>query len=148
MLLRTDPFRDLDRLGQQKGRQGTAARPAVIAKGAGRESDSLVVEFDLPGVRPESLDIDVERNMLTVSAERHGRADETELVAAERPTGLFSRQLVLGDNLDLEQIKAEYDGGVLRLRIPVVVAKPQPRKISVTTTNRSGSSGEQAKITS
>ncbi|MFL6131255.1 MAG: Hsp20/alpha crystallin family protein [Nocardioidaceae bacterium] len=147
MLLRTDPFRDLDRLAQQTVGRGTAARPAVMAMDAWRENDSLVVEFDLPGVRPESLDIDVERNMLTVSAERPGRADGAELVAAERPTGLFSRQLALGDNLDLEQIKAEYDGGVLRLRIPVV-AKASPRKISVTTTNSNDSSGEQAKISS
>lgn len=146
MLLRTDPFRDLDRLAQQTVDRGTAARPAVMAMDAWRENDSLVVEFDLPGVRPESLDIDVERNMLTISAERPARAGVAELVAAERPTGLFSRQLVLGDNLDLEQIKAEYDGGVLRLRIPVV-AKAQPRKISVTT-NSNESSGEQAKITS
>ena len=146
MLMRTDPFRDLDRLAQQLVGTGTAARPAVMAMDAWRENDSFVVEFDLPGVRPESLDIDAEHNVLTVRAERRAPADEAELVAAERPTGLFSRQLVLGDNLDLEQIKAEYDRGVLRLRIPVA-AKAQPRKISVTT-NSHDSSGEKAEISS
>lgn len=146
VLMRTDPYRDVDRLAQQLVGVGTGARPAVMAMDAWREQDSFVVEFDLPGVRPESLDIDVERNVLTVRAERPGRADEVEMVASERPSGLFSRQLVLGDNLDLEQIKAEYDGGVLRLRIPVA-AKAEPRKISITT-NSNDRSGEQAKISS
>src|SRR3954454_25366801 len=119
MLLRTDPFRDLDRLAQQLVGTGTAARPAVMAMDAWRENDSLVVEFDLPGVRPESLDIDAERNTLTVRAERPARADEVEVVAAERPTVWFSRQLVLGDNLDGQHIKAGYNRGVVRLRSPV-----------------------------
>lgn len=146
MLMRTDPFREVDRLAQQLVGTGTGARPAVMAMDAWREQDSFVVEFDLPGVRPESLDIDVDRNVLTVRAERPGRGDEVEVVASERPSGLFSRQLVLGDNLDLEKIKAEYDGGVLRLRIPVA-AKAEPRKISITT-NDNDRKGEQAEISS
>jgi HSP20 family protein len=146
MLLRTDPFREVDRLAQQLVGAGTAARPAVMAMDAWRENDGFVVEFDLPGVRPDSLDIDVEGNVLTVRAERPNRADQAEVLAAERPTGLFSRQLVLGENLDLEQVKAEYERGVLRLRIPVA-AKAQPRKISITTDSKNGS-GAQAQISS
>lgn len=146
MLMRTDPFRDLDRLAEQLVGVGTAARPAVMAMDAWRENDAFVVEFDLPGVRPESLDIDVDRNVLTVRAERTGHGDDVELLAAERPTGTFSRQLVLGENLDLEHVEAGYDGGVLRLRIPVA-SEAKPRKISITT-NGSERSGEKAQISS
>jgi HSP20 family protein len=130
MLLRTDPFREVDRLAQQLVGAGTAARPAVMAMDAWRENDGFVVEG----------------NVLTVRAERPNRADQAEVLAAERPTGLFSRQLVLGENLDLEQVKAEYERGVLRLRIPVA-AKAQPRKISITTDSKNGS-GAQAQISS
>ena len=144
MLMRTDPFREVDRLAQQLVGAGTTSRPAVMAMDAWRDGESFVVEFDLPGVQPETIDIDVERNVLTVRAERPGRNDDAEMLAAERPTGLFSRQLVLGDNLDLEQIKADYDRGVLRLRIPVA-AKAQPRKIQVSAGDRTS---DQAEISS
>ena len=130
MLMRTDPFRDLDRLAQQVLGAGTTSRPAVMPMDAWREGDSFWIEFDLPGVRPETVDIDVERNVLTVRAERTRGNGDWELLAAERPTGLFSRQLVLGDNLDLEAIAASYDGGVLRLQVPVA-EKAKPRKIEV-----------------
>lgn len=146
MLMRTDPFRDLDRLAEQLVEVGTAARPAVMAMDAWRENDAFVVEFDLPGVRRESLDIDVDRNVLTVRADRPQHADDVELIAAERPTGAFSRQLVLGDNVDLEHVKADYEGGVLRLRIPVA-AEPKPRKISITT-NSHDRSGDKAHVSS
>ena len=119
MLMRTDPFREFDRLAQQLVGAGTTSRPAVMAMDAWREGDTFVVEFDLPGVRPETLDIDVERNVLTVKAERPALNRDSEMLAAERPTGLLSRQLVLGDNADLERVKADYDAGVLRLSIPV-----------------------------
>ncbi len=131
MLMRTDPFRDLDRLTQQILGAGTTSRPAVMPMDAWREGDTFVVEFDLPGVTPETIDLDVERNVLTVRAERTRRNGDWELLASERPTGLFSRQLVLGDNLDLEKVAADYDNGVLRLRIPVA-EKAKPRKIEVT----------------
>ena len=116
MLMRTDPFRELDRLTQQVF--GTSARPAVDADGrlAGRRQ--FLVEFDLPGVDPDSIDLDVERNVLTVRAERPVRESASEMVAAERPRGVFSRQLILGDNLDLDQISAGYRDGVLTLPIP------------------------------
>jgi HSP20 family protein len=128
MLMRTDPFRDLDRLTQQVF--GTAARPAVMPMDAWRENDSFVVEFDLPGVDTNSIDLDVERNVLTVRADRPSREGIEELVAAERPRGVFSRQLILGDNLDTYRIAASYHAGVLRLEIPVA-EKAKPRKISI-----------------
>jgi HSP20 family protein len=131
MLMRTDPFRDFDRLAQQVLGTGTTSRPAVMPMDAWREGDTFVVELDLPGVRPETVDIDVERNVLTLRAERPTRSADREMLAAERPTGLFSRQLVLGDNLDLDRIAASYDAGVLRLQIPVA-ERAKPRKIEVT----------------
>src|SRR6478672_8713009 len=129
MLLRTtDPFRDLDRLGSQV--LGTTNRPAVMPMDAWRQGDVFHIEFDLPGVSPESIDLDVERNVLTVRAERVGRNGDWEMLASERPRGVFSRQLVLGDNLDLDKIEAHYDAGVLRLTIPVA-ERAKPRKIEV-----------------
>jgi HSP20 family protein len=132
MLMRTDPFRELDRLTQQVfGTSGTLARPSVMPMDAWREGDTFFVEFDLPGVKADSIDLDVERNVVTVKAERPERASDAELIAAERPRGVFSRQLILGDNLDTEHITAGYDAGVLMLKIPVA-EKAKPRKISVT----------------
>lgn len=128
VLMRTDPFRELDRLSQQL--LGTAARPALMPMDAWRDGDVFVVEFDLPGVDGDSVDLDVERNVLTVRAERPMREGANEFLAAERPRGVFSRQLILGDNLDLERITAGYRDGVLRLTIPVA-ERAKPRKISI-----------------
>jgi HSP20 family protein len=128
MLMRTDPFRELDRLTQQVF--GTNARPAVMPMDAWQEGDQFVVEFDLPGVDTDSIDLDVERNVLTVKAERPMRRSNEEMVAAERPRGVFSRQLFLGDNLDTERIEASYSAGVLSLRIPVA-ERAKPRKITI-----------------
>jgi HSP20 family protein len=131
MLMRTDPFRELDRLTQQVfGTNGTAARPSVMPMDAWRDGEQFVVEFDLPGVSPESIDLDVERNVVTVKAERPPRNADTEMLAAERPRGVFSRQLILGDNLDTDSIAATYNGGVLTLRIPVA-ERAKPRKIMI-----------------
>lgn len=129
MLMRTDPFRELDRLTEQVF--GTSTRPAVMPMDAWRRGEEFVAEFDLPGVKPEDVDLDVERNVLTVKAERpltEGR--DAEMIAAERPRGVFSRQLILGDNLDTERVRADYDAGVLRLIIPVS-EQAKPRKIEV-----------------
>jgi HSP20 family protein len=131
MLMRTDPFRELDRLTQQLwGSVGTTARPSVMPMDAWRSGDEFVVEFDLPGVEPGSVDLDVERNVLTVRAERPALNGDHELVASERPRGVFSRQLFLGDNLDTAKIQASYASGVLTLRIPVA-EKAKPRKIEI-----------------
>jgi HSP20 family protein len=127
MLLRTtDPFRDFDRLVRQP--PGTRSRPAVMPMDAWREGDRFVLELDLPGVTKDSIDLDVERNVLTITAERP--AQQGDLLASERGRGIFSRQLVLGDNLDLERIEASYDAGVLRLVVPVA-ERAKPRKIEV-----------------
>ena len=132
MLMRTDPFRELDRLSQQLlGNVGTSSRPAVMPMDAWRDGDEFIVEFDLPGVDPSSVDLDVERNVLTVKAERPALNGDRESIAAERPRGVFSRQLFLGDNLDTERVQANYGGGVLSLRIPVA-EKAKPRKITIT----------------
>jgi len=128
MIRTTDPFRDFDRLTQQLF--GTTNRPAIMPMDAWREGDTFVVEFDLPGVTKDSIDLDVERNVLTVRAERVARNGDWEMLASERPRGAFSRQLVLGDNLDLERIEAAYDAGVLRLNIPVA-ERAKPRKIQI-----------------
>ena len=128
MLMRTDPFRELDRLTQQVF--GTSARPAFMPMDAWREGDTFRLEFDLPGVQADSIDLDVERNVLTVRAERPVQETAGEQIAAERPRGVFSRQLILGDNLDLENISANYADGVLKLHVPVA-EKAKPRKIAV-----------------
>ena len=141
MLVRTDPFRDLDRLTQQL--LGTNARPSVMLMDAWRDGDRFVVEFDLPGVNPDSVDLDVERNVLTVTAQRDQLDEQAEFLAAERPRGVFSRQLVLGENLDLDRIEAAYRDGVLRLHIPVA-EKAKPRKITI---NRDSDGGNDQAIT-
>ena len=145
MLLRTaDPFRDLDRLTQQMF--GTTNRPAVMPMDAWREGDRFVIEFDLPGVSADSIDLDVERNVLTVRAERVARNGDWEALASERPKGAFSRQLVLGDNLDLDRIEAAYADGVLRLVVPVA-ERAKPRKIEIDSSQGTGSSEDRAAIT-
>ncbi|EXU64530.1 MULTISPECIES: Hsp20/alpha crystallin family protein [Streptomyces] len=129
MLMRTDAFRELDRLSQQL--LGTAVRPTAMPMDAYRADGEFVVHFDLPGIDPDTIDLDVERNVLTVRAERRSPAPEgAEMIASERPSGLHTRQLILGDTLDTERIDASYDAGVLTLRLPVS-EKAKPRKIKV-----------------
>lgn len=129
MLLRTaDPFREFDRLTQQL--VGTTNRPAIMPMDAWREGDAFVIELELPGVARDSIDLDIERNVLTVRAERVARNGDWEMLASERAKGWFSRQLILGDNLDLERIEANYTDGVLRLSVPVA-EKAKPRKIEI-----------------
>ena len=135
MLMRTDPFRELDRLTQQVfgNNQGTWSRPTAMPMDAYRVGDEFVVAFDLPGVSPDAIELDVERNVLTVKAERRPAAEgqEVETHVAERPLGVFSRQLFLGDTLDADNVNASYEAGVLTLRIPVA-PEAKPRKISIT----------------
>jgi HSP20 family protein len=132
MLMRTDPFREFDRLTQQVlGNTGVLARPAAMQMDAYRVGDDLVVHVDLPGVDPETIDLDVERNVLSIRAERKTPAPEdAEVIVAERQSGAFGRQLFLGDTLDTERIDASYDAGVLTLRIPVA-DHAKPRKIRI-----------------
>lgn len=131
-LLRTDPFRELDRLAQQfLGYTGTSVRPAAMPMDAYRSGDDYIVTLDVPGVSADSIDLSVERNVLTVKAERKSDyGEDTDVQIAERPRGVFSRELFLGETLDADNVKADYDAGVLTLRIPVV-ERAKPRKIAV-----------------
>jgi HSP20 family protein len=125
MLMRFDPFRELDRLTQQ------ASRPAVMPMDAYRRGDAFLVHFDLPGVEASSIDLTVEKNVLTVSAERRFQPqDGDEALVAERPHGSFSRQLFLGESLDADHVEAHYENGVLTLTIPVA-EKAKPRRVEV-----------------
>jgi HSP20 family protein len=149
MLMRTDPFRELDRVAQQVF--GTPARPAAMPIDAYRKGDEFVVLFDLPGIDPASIDLTVERNVLNVRAERNrSNDDDVELLIGERPHGTFSRQLFLADTLDSERLVADFTDGVLRLRVPVKEqAKPRKVDISVgrgesTAIEASASNGEPA----
>lgn len=135
MLMRIDPFRELDRLTQQlagDNPSGTWSRPSAMPMDAYREGEEYVIALDLPGVDPDAIDIDVERNMLTVKAERRplAKGDEVQVELSERPLGVFSRQVMLADTLDSEHINADYDAGVLTLRVPIA-ERAKPRKISI-----------------
>jgi HSP20 family protein len=134
MLMRTDPFREFDRLTQQLlgATTGTWSKPAPMPMDAYRAGDEFVVCFDLPGIDPDAIELDVERNVLTVKAERRPAAtgDNVQMQIAERPLGVFSRQLFLGDTLVTDDIKADYDAGVLTLRIPVL-EQAKPRRIEI-----------------
>lgn len=137
MLMRFDPFREIDRLFETVGATN-GWRGSVLAMDAYRDGDTFVVHLDLPGVDPDSIDLTVEQNQLTVRAERRWDFGGRELVARERPQGTFSRQLFLGESLDADRIDADYQHGVLTLRIPVT-EEAKPRKIQV---------GSQAALTS
>jgi HSP20 family protein len=138
MLMRTDPFRELDRMTQELF--GTQARPAAMPIDAFRRGDEFIVQLDLPGVRPDTIDLTVERNVLTVHAERErDTGDDVELLIGERPHGTFSRQLFLGETLDTERLQADYSDGVLTLRLPVR-EQAKPRRVEVTTGGSSSTS--------
>jgi HSP20 family protein len=135
MLMRTDPFREFDRLAQQLTgavAPGTWSRPSPMPMDAYRSGDEYVIVFDVPGVSADAIDLDVERNVLTVKAERRpvALAEGVEMQVAERPLGVFSRQLFLGDTLDSDRISASYENGVLTLKIPVA-AQAKPRRIAI-----------------
>jgi HSP20 family protein len=126
--MRTDPFRDLDRMAQQL--LGTNARPASMPMDAYRQGDTFFVHFDIPGTDPGKIDLTVEQNVLTVHAERTGIDHDAEMIVAERPVGTFTRQIFLGDTLNAEEIVGDYEAGVLTLRIPVR-EQAKPRKIDI-----------------
>jgi HSP20 family protein len=128
--MRTDPFREFDRLTQQAF--GTRYRPSAMPIDAYRQGDAFVVHFDLPGVEHSSIDLTVEKNVLAVTAERRWEAgDDVEIVASERPQGTFNRQLFLGEGLDADRVDASYHNGVLTVTIPVA-EQAKPRKVEIT----------------
>jgi len=129
MLMRTDPFRELDRLMQNVA--GTVARPAAMPMDAYRSGEQFILEIDLPGVAADSIEVTVEKNVLAVSANRSRSLEQSvEVVAAERPYGTFTRQVFLGESLDTDRIDASYTDGVLSLRIPVS-EKAKPRRVEI-----------------
>jgi len=129
MIMRTDPFRELDRLAQQVF--GTPGRPAAMPIDAYRSGDDFVVQFDLPGVDAQSIDLTIEKNVLTVHAERkRSLPEDTEMLVGERPFGTFSRQLFLGETLDTERLNADYADGVLTIKLPVA-ERAKPRRVPI-----------------
>ena len=131
MLFQNDPFRELDSWLSSAGRRNSAATP--MAMDAYRRGNDVWVHIDLPGVASDGIEIDLDRNVLTVSAERGStREADDQAYIFERPKGRFQRQVHLGDGLDSASITADYDDGVLTLRIPVS-ERAQPRKINVGT---------------
>lgn len=141
MLMRTDPFREFDRMTERL--LGNGVRPVAMPMDAYRDGNEFVIALDLPGVDSDSIDLEVERNVLTVKATRRGlkEAEQREAVINERPAGVFSRQVFLGDTLDADNIEANYADGVLTLRIPVA-ERAKPRKIEI------GTSGDAKQISS
>jgi HSP20 family protein len=138
-LVRSDPFRDVDRLLQQlwsNQNGGSGGRPMAMPMDAYRKDDSFLIRLDLPGVQADSIDLTVEENVLTIKAERPvpPKSDGIESMIAERPFGTFTRQVFLGTNLDTENIRADYEAGVLTLAIPVA-EQAKPRRIEVMTTS-------------
>jgi HSP20 family protein len=134
-LVRSDPFRELDRLAQQLWGDGRSRTTTLsMPMDAYRKEDVFLVQIDLPGVRAESIELTVEDNVLTVKAERPSpdTSEGVQTLVAERPYGVFTRQMFLGDNLDVERIEANYESGVLTLSIPVA-PHAKPRRIEVTT---------------
>jgi len=139
MLMRFDPFRELDRLTQAPW---GSSRP-VMPMDAYRRNGDFVVHFDLPGIDPGTIDLTVEKNVLTVTAERRlAKQEGDEITVSERPQGRFSRQLFLGESLDPENISANYDQGVLTLHIPIA-ERAKPRKVEI-----SSGSSEAVEVTS
>ena len=130
MLMRTDPFREIDRLAEQFF--GTAARPAMMHLDAYRDGEYFYAAFDLPGVDARFIDLTVEKDLLTVKATRGWvRAEGDQIQIAERAQGEFSRQLFLGEGLDRDHLSATYENGVLTLTIPVA-EEAKPRKVDIT----------------
>src|SRR5690606_23469431 len=127
-----DPFREMDRLtARLLTGDGSARAASWMPMDLYRVEDRYVVNVDLPGVDPGSIDLDVDGSTLTIAAERTiGAADGARGLAPERPAGRYARQLSLGPDVELEAIHASYENGVLSLTIPIA-ERAKPRKIAV-----------------
>ncbi|WP_199041394.1 Hsp20/alpha crystallin family protein [Glycomyces salinus] len=131
MLVRSDPFRDLDRIAQQM--LGLSDSQLTMPMDAWKEGHTFTIQLDLPGVRERDIDLEVERNVLTVRAERRGvDVGDGEVIHSERRSGSFARQILLSDALDTERVDATYRDGVLTLRIPMA-EEAKPRKVLIGT---------------
>ena len=128
MVMRVDPYREVDRMVQSLVQRDARA---VMPVDAYRIDDSYVVQFDLPGIDSEGLEVTVERNVLTVRAQRDiHHEDREQMVVAERFSGSLERSIYLGSDLDPQGVMAEYVDGVLTVKIPVHEAA-KPRRIAV-----------------
>lgn len=131
MLMRFDPFAELNRLTQQLWSQGWSGAGAVLPMDGYRSGDHYVLHFDLPGIDPASVDLTIDRNLLSVSAERRWEPEEgAQVLFSERPQGSFTRQVQLAEGLDVDDVEASYDNGVLTVRVPVAEAA-KPRKVEI-----------------
>ena len=131
MLMRYDPFRDFDRLAERLRDEPARGTPRSFPMDAFRRGDEFTVRFDLPGVDSKSIDLTVDQNVLTVTAERQAEfREDDQVIAAERPQGTYTRQVLLGNMLDSERIGADYENGVLTLTLPVA-EQAKPRKIEI-----------------
>lgn len=130
-LVRSDPFREFDRFFQQAF-GGPGERVWSMPLDAYRKDDMFLLQLDVPGIAPDSVELTVDNNVLTIKATRHAQTmhEGVEPVIAERPWGEFTRQILLGDNLDTQHIRAEYDAGVLTITLPVA-EHAKPRRIDV-----------------
>jgi HSP20 family protein len=141
--MRFDPFREFEQLSQKAWGQN---RWSVLPMDAYRHGDQFMVHFDLPGADPSSIELTVEKNVLTVKAERRWqRSEGDEILVSERPQGSFTRQLFLGETLDTDNIQANYENGVLSLSIPVA-ERAKPRKVEITS-NGGGATSVEATST-
>lgn len=132
-MLRFDPFRELDRLNQETRRR---AASSILAFDAVRDDEVVVIYLDVPGVEASDIDVNIERNELTISVERHWDGDDKEVLASERPQGTFTRRMMLSDGLDTDSMEANLDHGVLTIRIPMS-ERSKSRKIDVQTSGGS-----------
>lgn len=131
VLFQNDPFRDFDLMLDRMNGKTRSGGPAMMAMDAYRRDTDVWVHLDMPGMSADSIDISLERNVLTVTASRQWAPnDDDQMYISERRTGDFSRQVHLGDGLDADAIEADYHAGVLTLRIPIA-EKAQPKKIEV-----------------
>jgi HSP20 family protein len=125
-MMRFDPFRELDRLTQPMWNARATVPLDVYRKG-----ERFVVRVDLPGIDPESLDLTIERNVLSIKADRSWMpAEGEEVLVAERPQGTFTRRLFLSEGLDADKISAQYEHGVLTVTVPVADSA-KSRKIAI-----------------
>jgi HSP20 family protein len=110
---------------------GSGRAPRSMPMEAYRRGDQFFIHLDLPGLRPDEVDVRVERNVVAVRAERRPFWQEgDEILIDETPQGTFSRQLFLGENLDSDKLEASFDQGILTLTIPVS-EKAKPRRVEI-----------------
>lgn len=124
-----DVFTQLDHLASSAF--DTARAPRSMPVDLFREGDEYVLSADLPGIDPESVDLDVDGQLLTIRAERRAPASEqVRWLAHERPYGSYMRQFTLGDGVDVDRITANYEHGVLSVIVPMA-ERAKPRKIAI-----------------